>query len=509
MEKIGRFSEFRDGTITKVTSDGRDVVIVRDGTSIHAFAAHCPHAGAPLEEGGIYNHRLVCPWHKATFCLNDGSVVEPPALDRLARYAVEIDGDDVLVSPNPIYPNPLYSNHVGGRLERHQVLVLGSGAGGTATAVALRDFGFSGHVTLIGDEALEPYDRTVLSKFVLNDMPVSEVPPLRPSEYWINQHIERIEARIVGLDAIGKQVRLANGTVLAYDTAVLATGATPNVPNISGVAMSGVRKLRNRGDATIIVAAATPGANAVVVGSSFIGLEAASALRERGLNVTVIAPEPIPFERQFGPETGAMFRRLHEANGVHFRLQAKVAAFTGTQSVDGVLLEGGERLAADLVVLGVGVKPATSFVEGVRMARDGGILVDSRCWATDGLYVIGDCACFPFNGDQIRIEHWRVAQQHGRIAAANIAGMPQHYDAVPFFWTYHFGKRFEYIGHPHGWDRLHLDGSLDDQRFVALQIQDDRIVGVIACQRERTTAILIERMRKPLKVSEAIELLRA
>jgi NADPH-dependent 2,4-dienoyl-CoA reductase/sulfur reductase-like enzyme len=290
---------------------------------------------------------------------------------------------------------------------------------------------------------------------------------------------------------------------------VLATGAIPNVPNIQGVALSGVHKLRNRGDATFIVTSATPGANAVVVGSSFIGLEAASALRERGLNVTVIAPEPIPFERQFGPEIGAMFRRLHEANGVHFRLQAKVAAFTGLETVDGVLLEDGERLAADLVVLGVGVRPATSFVEGVRKARDGGILFDATFRAADGLYVVGDCACFPFNGDQIRIEHWRVAQQHGRIAAANILRMTQHYDSVPFFWTYHFGRRFEYIGHPPGWERIHLDGNLDDQRFIALQIQQDRVVGVIACQRERTTAILIERMRKPLAVSEAMDLLRA
>jgi apoptosis-inducing factor 3 len=349
----------------------------------------------------------------------------------------------------------------------------------------------------------------VLSKFVLNDMPASEVPPLRPPEYWRSQRIERLEAKIVGLDAVGKTVHLSDGKMLDYDAAVLATGATPNIPKIPGVTLSGVHPLRTRGDAAFIVASATPGTNAVVVGSSFIGLEAASALRERGLNVTVVAPEPIPFERQFGPEIGSMFRRLHEANGVQFRLKAKVAAFTGTETVDSVLIEGGERLAAGLVVLGVGVTPATSFVEGVRKAADGGIVVDGAFRAADDLYAIGDCACFPFNGDQVRIEHWRVAQQHGRIAAANIAGTSQHYAGVPFFWTYHFGKRFEYFGHPNGWDRLHVAGNLNDQHFVALQIQDDHVVGAIACQRERTTAILIERMRKPLEVSEAIELLRA
>jgi NADPH-dependent 2,4-dienoyl-CoA reductase/sulfur reductase-like enzyme/nitrite reductase/ring-hydroxylating ferredoxin subunit len=503
MRKIGRLSEFRDGTITKITSLGDGIIIVRDGTSVHAFAAHCPHAGAPLEEGAVCNHRLICPWHKATFCLRDGTVVEPPALDRLARHAIEIDGEDVLVSPSPID-----TTHDVGRIDGRQVLILGSGAGGTAAAVALRDAGFSGTITLIGEEALEPYDRTVLSKFVLNDMPASEVPPLRPPEYWTSQRIERLEAKIVGLDAAGKKVRLSDGTELSYDTAVLATGATANVPNIPGVRLSGVYPLRNRQDAAYIVASARPGAEAVIVGSSFIGLEAASALRERGLNVTVVAPEPIPFERQFGAEIGSMFRYLHEANGVRFRLQAKIEGFTGRETVDGVLLEGGERLAADLVVLGVGVTPATSFVEGVQKAHDGGIVVDGTLLAADGLYVVGDCASFPFNGDQIRIEHWRVAQQHGRIAAENIAGIPSRYDTVPFFWTYHFGKRFEYIGHPRGWDRIHLDGNLSTQNFIVLQIQEEHVVGIIACQRERATAILIERMREPLTVAEAMNLLR-
>jgi NADPH-dependent 2,4-dienoyl-CoA reductase/sulfur reductase-like enzyme len=296
---------------------------------------------------------------------------------------------------------------------------------------------------------------------------------------------------------------------LSYDTAVLATGATRNVPNIPGVRLSGVYPLRTRQDAAYIVASARPGAQAVIVGSSFIGLEAASALRERGLNVTVVAPEPIPFERQFGAEIGSMFRHLHEANGVRFRLQAKIEGFTGRETVDGVLLEGGERLAADVVVLGVGVTPATSFVEGVQKAHDGGIVVDGTLRAAEGLYVVGACASFPYKGDQIRIEHWRVAQQHGRIAAENIAGMPRRYDTVPFFWTYHFGKCFEYIGHPPGWDRTHLDGNLSTQNFIALQIQEEHVVGIIACQRERTTAILIERKREPLTAAEGMNLLRA
>jgi NADPH-dependent 2,4-dienoyl-CoA reductase/sulfur reductase-like enzyme/nitrite reductase/ring-hydroxylating ferredoxin subunit len=504
MQIVGRLSEFADGSINRAKIADVDIVIVRDGERVNAFGATCPHAGAPLAEGVLCNHRLVCPWHKATFCVRDGSLLEPPALDALTRYPVHIQGDNVLVSPAPINSLPKVP-----RLDGRLVLILGSGAAGTSAAVALRDAGFSGRITMIGNEALEPYDRTVLSKFVLADMKPSDVPPLRRDAYWTDHRIQRVDATIARVDATARRVHLADATVFNYDAAVLATGAVANVPTLPGVKLAGVHTLRNRQDAASIVAAATHGARTVIVGSSFIGLEAASALHERGVHVTVVSPEKVPFGRQFGPEIGAMFRRLHEANGTVFHLGAEVHGIAGTDKADAVVLKGGERLPADFVVLGVGVSPATGFVDGVRKARDGGILVDTTLRAADGLYVVGDGACFPFGGDHLRIEHWRVAQQHGRVAALNIAGQTIHYASVPFFWTYHFGKRFEYLGHAENWDRLHIDGDLDDQCFVALQMRGEDVVGVIACQREQTTAMLIERMRQRLTISEAIALLRA
>ncbi len=504
MQTVAHISQLADGAITRAKVADTDIVIVRDGEFINAFGANCPHAGAPLAEGALCNHRLVCPWHKATFCARDGSLLEPPAFDGLIRYPVRIEGDDVLVSPEPIgsLPEPP-------QLDGRSVLILGSGAAGTSAAVALRDAGYFGRITMIGNEALEPYDRTVLSKFVLADMKPSEVPALRPDAYWTEHRIDRLDATIARVDTAARRVHLADATILNYDAAVLATGATANVPALPGANLRRVHTLRDRQDAAAIVAVATQGAHAVIVGSSFIGLEAASALLQRGVHVTVVSPEKVPFGRQFGPEIGAMFRRLHQSNGTVLRLGEEVEAIAGTDTADAVLLKGGERLPADFVILGVGVSPATGFVDGVRKARDGGILVDATLRAADGLYVAGDSACFPFAGDHLRIEHWRVAQQHAQVAALNIAGRTTHYDSVPFFWTYHFGKRFEYLGHAENWDRLHIDGELDDHRFVALQIRDETIVGVVACQRERTTAVLIERMRHPLTVSEAIALLRA
>jgi NADPH-dependent 2,4-dienoyl-CoA reductase/sulfur reductase-like enzyme/nitrite reductase/ring-hydroxylating ferredoxin subunit len=503
MQVIARLSALRDGSITKAKLGDADVVIVRDGMVVSVFGATCPHAGAPLAEGALCHHKLICPWHKATFCIRDGSVLEPPALDPLPRYEVRIDGEDVWASSDPLNPEQEAPT-----LDGRTVLILGSGAGGTAAAVALRDAGFGGRIVMIGNEALEPYDRTVLSKFVLADMKPTDVPPLRRDAYWANQRIERIDATITRVDATAHQVHLADGSVHDYEAAVLATGAVAKRPNLPGATLPNVYTLRNRLDAASIVANAPRGARAVIIGSSFIGLEAASALHERGVQVTVVAPEQVPFASQFGPEIGAMFRRLHETNGTQFRLGAEVGTIDGVDRADAVSLKNGERLAADLVILGVGVSPATDFVDGVRKADDGGVLVDSTMRAADGLYAIGDTASFPFGDGRARIEHWRVAQQHGCVAASNIAGVPRDYDAVPFFWTYHFGRRFEYLGHAEQWDRLHVDGSLDDQRFVALQIRGDDVVGVVACQREHTTALLIEWMRQPLKVTEALRVLR-
>ncbi len=508
MRRVARFSELRDGTITRAKVGEADIVIVRDGDVVNAFAAQCPHAGAPLDEGAVCDHRLVCPWHKATFSVEDGGIVEPPALDPLTRYPVRIEDDDVLVSPDPVQVRSTPGRPGSDRIDRRAVLILGSGAAGTAAAVALRDAGFPGSITMIGEEADEPYDRTVLSKFVLADMDPADVPPLRSEADWERQRIDRVRSTITRVDAAARSVHLTGGSVLNYDAAILATGATPIVPDIPGIALKAVHPLRFRQDAASIVACARPKSRAVIVGASFIGLEAASALHQRGVRVTVVGPDSILFERQFGREIGAMFRRLHEQHGIAFRLGAKVERFDGGDAVQTVVLDSGERLPADFVVLGVGVSPATGFVDGVRKDDVGGILVDASMRAADGLYVAGDSARFPYGGEHIRVEHWRVAQQHARVAAANIVGPARQFTAPPFFWTYHFGDRFEYIGHAKQWDRVHIDGDLESRRFVAFQVREEMVAGVIACQRERATALLIERMREPLRLADALDLLQ-
>jgi NAD(P)H-nitrite reductase large subunit len=433
-------------------------------------------------------------------------VLEPPALVGLDRYPVVVTGDDVMVTPEKI-PQPARNANA---KEPHCV-VIGAGAAGAAACAALRESDFGGRITLVGSEPHAPYDRTSLSKFVPSgEMAPADVPPLLAPD-WLERHdVERIVQKVARLDVPGRTIHFESGAALTYDTALLATGSVPKLPHIPGVELGGVHVLRSLDDAAALVDAVGDDASetqVVILGSSFIGLETAAALRKRGTPVTVISPEKVPFAKQFGERAGAMFRALHERNGVVFHLEAKVASLEGEEgNVHQVMLENGEHVAADIVLLGTGVTPATGFVEGLPLQKDGGVLVNAGMQAACGLYAAGDIAVFPLHEDQepVRIEHWRVAQQHARIAAQNMCGARHRYVGVPYFWTYHFGKNFEYLGHASEWDEIVTDGDLDRQRFLSLYLKDDKVVAVLACEREAQTARLIDAMRNGASRADAL-----
>ncbi len=499
MQATVNLADLAEGKIVKAMVGETPVVVIRVADRVRAFGGKCPHAGAPLEEGAICDGRLICPWHKAAFAIDDGALLEPPALEPLTRHDVRIDGDSVAIA---------HKTTVSGTPARRKVgriaAIVGSGAAGAAAASALRDGGFDGRVLLIGDEALQPYDRTVLSKFVIaGGMPPADVPPLLTGNDWKARDVEQIDATVTHLDAHARSIGFADGSSIVYETALVATGGVANRPKLPGIDLQGVLTLRNLSDAEAILAATGEGTNAVVMGSSFIGLEAASALRARGTNVVVVAPEKVPFQRQFGERIGTMFRRLHEAHGVSFRLDNEVSGLDGDDRVRLVVLKDGSRLDASIAIVGTGVTPATGFVEGVEKEDDGGIVVDASMRAADGLFVAGDCARFPYGGQSVRIEHWRVAQQHARVAARGMMGRAARYDGVPFFWTYHFGKRFEYLGHADPWDDEIVDGDLDALEFVAFHLRGGEVAGVIACGHETATARLIEPMRDGLSLARA------
>jgi NADPH-dependent 2,4-dienoyl-CoA reductase/sulfur reductase-like enzyme/nitrite reductase/ring-hydroxylating ferredoxin subunit len=507
MQKVATLSALRDDRGLRVEIGEEKILLVRDGDAVRAYSALCPHAGGPLEEGAVCHGRIVCPWHKGTFRQSDGALLEPPALDGLTRYPVRVEGEDVLVSPEKIVvasPRPPDDGRI--------LLIAGAGAAGAAAASALREFGFGGRILLVGREPGLPFDRTSLSKFVVaGQMKPEETPPLRPATFYPDQRIERIEAELHHLDVPRRRATLSDGRVLRFDAALIATGSMPRSLDVPGAGLPGVHVLRTLQDAAATLRDVRHGARAVILGSSFIGLEVASCLREQEMAVSVVAPEEVPFARQFGGRIGRSFRALHEAHGVRFHLGASAARLDGGSRVEAVVLQDGRRLPADLVVIGVGVRPATEFVEGVAHAEDGGLAVDAGMRVAETVYAAGDIAVFPLprGGPRVRVEHWRVAQQQARIAARNMLGGNAVYDGVPFFWTYHFGKRFEYLGHADTWDDVVLDGDLDRQSFVALLLQGNTVGAVAACGRERETATLAELMRAPLPTEAALRIIRA
>lgn len=322
--------------------------------------------------------------------------------------------------------------------------------------------------------------------------------PLRTDEFYAEHDIELWCGREVAhVETAKKTITFKDGDTLTYDSLLVATGGTPRSLDLPGSELKNIFVLRSFADADAIIEAAQGASRAVVVGSSFIGMEAAASLRERKLSVTVVAPGEVPFGKTLGPEVGRLLQQMHEAHGVQFKLGVSVTRFEGDGEVKRVVLDSGERIAADLVVAGIGVQPATEFLEGVELHRDGAVLVDEYLRATDSMYAAGDIALFPsaLTGERQRIEHWRTAEQQGRVAAHNMAGKEIAFDGVQFFWTRQFDAGLLYVGHAAGWDNIIYQGEASAQDFLAFYLKANRVLAVAGMNRDREMAAIEELMR--------------
>ncbi|WP_223471955.1 MULTISPECIES: FAD-dependent oxidoreductase [unclassified Pseudomonas] len=504
LHQVARFADVREDRGLEVKIDDTPILLLRSGDQVRAFQGKCPHAGAPLAKGAVCHGRLICPWHKAAFRAEDGALCEPPALDSLARYHVEVREGDVWVDDQP-----LPTDKVPPADDARTFVIIGAGAAGTACAAALREKGFGGRILMIDREAEAGYDRTVLSKYVLaGDMAVNETSPLRDETYFTQQRIERLHGEVTHLDPDARHIQLADGRSLDYDAALIATGGVPKMPALPGIDLPQVFVLRSIAHARQILDTVRPGQQAVIIGDSFIAMEVASSLRKRELNVTVLARHPVPFAAQLSESVGQAILARHRANGVVYRSDSETAQIEGAGKVEAVVLDNGQRVAADLVIIGVGVRPATEPFAALPREQDQSLSVDAGMRVTDGLWAVGDIATFPLNGQPQRIEHWRLAQQQARIAAANMLGGDEHYLDEPFFWTYHFGKRYDYLGHAEHWDEVEFKGTPEHPPFIALLGKDGLVAAAVACDEGRSMAALAQRMKQPLPVDEAWRLIR-
>jgi NADPH-dependent 2,4-dienoyl-CoA reductase/sulfur reductase-like enzyme/nitrite reductase/ring-hydroxylating ferredoxin subunit len=456
-----------------VEAGGSKILVINDNGVLCAVQAECPHAGAPLEEGVVCQGRLTCPWHLATFALPTGELVEPPAMDGLKTYAVRSDDDSIFVETEARQPEATLGGHAANQLV---FLLVGAGAAGSTAAKTLRQGGFTGGIVIVDPVEDEPVDRTQLSKDALaGRVPLSDV----KLDIFSYLDAKVIHASVTDFSAAQKEVRLDNGVVIRFDKALVATGGRPKRLSVPGTELA--HTIRHSGDVRRILEAATPGKKAVIVGTSFIGMEAASALVQRGLQVTVVGPEKLPFAKQFGAEVAGALMRVHERGGTKFKLGLEVTGIPET----------------DLVILGVGVTPELGFAHDLPLAKDGGIATDERLRASDCVWVAGDIASV--NG--LRIEHWRVAQQHGRAAALAMLGGESCYRGVPYFWTYHFGRRLGYLGHASEWDETVIHGDLDGEEFMVFYLKDSLVKAVLNCGMETQMASLSEPMRGPLTLN--------
>ena len=497
---VANTAELKDGEMKEVSADGTPILLTRLEGKYHALGAHCPHYGAPLAEGVLSDGRIICPWHHACFDAKTGRFEEPPAFDSLPRFDLSVENEKILVTLPSEVPDRATPKMAKRDLADMRLFgILGGGASGYMAAQTLREDGYTGRIVMVTRENQAPYDRPNLSKDYLSGNAEPEWMPLRSSDFFAENDIEIMSStEALSVDPAEKTITFKDGSTLEYDSLLVATGGGPRTLPFLTDTYENVFLLRSFSDSDRIAAAAEKGRRAVVIGSSFIGMEAASSLRARGCEVTITAPDEVPFERILGTEIGKLFQAIHEQNGVKFKLGTHTESFEGNGKVDAVVLRNGDRLEADLVVIGIGVRPATAFLNGIDLHPDGGVITDEYLCAADGVYAAGDIAHFPDHrtGEITRIEHWRTALQLGRTAAHNMAGKPTIFTAVPFFWTTQFDATLNYVGHVKNWDRVIIQGDIKRRDFLAYYIKDHRILAVAGMNRDRELAIWEEHIRQ-------------
>jgi NADPH-dependent 2,4-dienoyl-CoA reductase/sulfur reductase-like enzyme/nitrite reductase/ring-hydroxylating ferredoxin subunit len=459
--------------------DGEAAILVRQGNEIFATAATCTHYNGPLAEGLVVGETIHCPWHHARFSLRTGEALGAPALNPVSCFNILRRNDMVMIDgkkpadfrvPWPLNPS--------------SVVIVGAGAAGAACADMLRVKGYTGSITLAGDEEPGPVDRPNLSKDYLAGTASEDWIPLRTREYYDSIDVALItDDPAVRISTVDHQVVLRSGRTLGYGALLLATGAEPRSLSIEGADLPHVYRLRTLADSKAIIDNAQRAKTCVVIGASFIGLEVAASLRQRGLKVSVVGQESVPLGKILGEELGRFIQELHEQHEVRFFLNAKPRAIRE----DRVELGDGSFVEADMVILGVGVSPRTSLAEAAGIKVDNGVVVDEslRTSATD-VFGAGDVARFPevVSGEPARIEHWVVAERQGQAVARLMLGIGGAFREAPFFWSQHYDVTISYVGHASSWDDCELQGDLQKHDACAAYRRNGKTIAVATIGRD-------------------------
>ncbi|QRW21600.1 apoptosis-inducing factor 1 [Rhizoctonia solani] len=486
-------SELADGQLKQVEFENGHVLLSKIGDKIHATSAFCTHYGAPLAKGVLTKDgRVVCPWHGACFQVCSGDIEDAPAPDALHSFKAEIKDGKIVVTANPEHTT---------KEGKSRAPKLASVSANFNEPASERRFdrsygqnGYQGSITLISKEDYAPIDRTKLSKALITDPSKIEFrkPEVLKERYGVDFRSGTV---VTNLDPTAKTVTLSNGESIQYTNVVLAPGSAPRKLPVEGADLGNVFTLRQIGDAKQIDEVLKEGKKIVFVGSSFISMELVVVASKRKLaSLDVIGMEEVPFENILGKEVGAGLMKYHKSQGVNFHMQAKVKKLSGNTNVSSVTItdsSGSDKtLEADAVIMGIGVAPATEFLKSspFTLEKDGGIAVDEYLRAP--------------TGDLSRIEHWNVANNHGRAVGKTIAGSPQPFKKVPIFWSALVeGQQLRYCGIGAGHEDVIIKGNPDEMKFVAYYVKGDKVTAVSSMQNDPIVSKCSELMRLELMPS--------
>ena len=467
--------------------DDSIILITRDDSTFRAFDGKCPHAGADLGTGLRCGNRVICPWHHATFDSSDGALLEPIATTGLTQYQIIDNGDSLTVDTSAKIDKQVEND----KLTDTHTIIVGGGGAGFMTAHQLRNTGYGGKITLVSAEDKAPYNRPLLSKaFLASNMPEEKL--LLGGTDWASKHDIELRLKQTVSEVLLNERSIVitdekgDSNKLTAEFLVVATGAEPKIPPIKGATLDGVYTLRSMDDAKLIKAASHD-QRVVIVGTGFIGMEVASALAQSGTtaSITVIGQDHRVMGNIVSETVSNALIKLHKENGVEFVFDASVSEITAAKNttdnnednfsqVSGVKLANGEQIDADIVILGTGVAPRIELLQNTN--HPDGVQVDEHLQLRDGVYALGDIAKAPNQLGRMRIEHWRVALQHGMVTAAAILNddnVKSLQERIPFFWTMQYGKSLRYSGHAATPDHGILMGSPDSFNYIEYYFDDE------------------------------------
>ncbi|XP_072318795.1 apoptosis inducing factor mitochondria associated 4 [Eucyclogobius newberryi] len=503
--------DLKDGEMRAVEVGDAKVLLVRTQGQYTAVGSKCSHYGAALINGVLLGDRVRCPYHGACFNVKTGDIEDYPGLDSLPCYKVTVKNGQVFVTIDK--KSMMQTKRVKEMCSatpdiKHTVVLIGGGPASLICAETLRQNDYKGCIIMITKDSLPPFDKPKLSKAMDVD---SSMILLRPCDFFREFGIDLwTQKEVVSVNTVDHEVKLCDGSLQHYDQLVIATGCRARPLSCPGWDLGGVKLLQSYEDAKDIHTLSM-GRKAVVVGTSFIGIEAASYLSDKAASVAVVGTSAYPFQRSLGPEIGQMTMQMLEERGVKFYMKSGgVTEIRGHNGeVKEVVLKDGHVLEADVVISGIGAIPNSDFLHGSGVETDStkAVVVNkSMMTNVPDVFSAGDVTAFPLairRDQMVSIGHWQMAHAHGRVAALSMLKKTAEIKSVPFFWTVLLGKSIRYTGYNEGYTEIIFKGTVEERKFLAFYIKDDVVVAAASLMFDPAVGRLAEMMALGQRITKA------